>query len=111
MTGYLQWAAKTKIYADDTHIYITMKPRQEVTGACMEQFVTDVRIWMKTNFLKLNDSKTEVTFGSTQQLEKIKLQALRVGDCLVRVIHSIRKSWCPVCCREDDGVACDCCIK
>ena len=41
---------------------------------------------MKTNSLKLNDSKTEVlVFGSAQQLKKITLQALRVGDCVVRV--------------------------
>ncbi|KAK2176161.1 hypothetical protein NP493_678g01057 [Ridgeia piscesae] len=39
---------------------------------------------MKTNSLNLNDSKTEViVFGSAQQLNKMKLQALRVGDCLV----------------------------
>ena len=46
---------------------------------------------MKTNSLKLNDSKTEViVFCSAQQLKKIKLQALRVGDCLVGVTHSVR---------------------
>ena len=46
---------------------------------------------MKTNSLKSNDSKTEVIiFGSVQQLKKIKLQALSVGDCLVRVTHSVR---------------------
>ena len=28
-------------------------------------------------------------FGSAQQLKKIKVQALRVDDCLVRVIHSV----------------------
>ena len=46
---------------------------------------------MKANSFKLNDSKTEVTvFGSAQQLNKIKLQALHVGDCLVGVNHSVR---------------------
>ena len=46
---------------------------------------------MKTNSLKFNDSKTEViVFGSAQRLKKLKLQALHVGNCLVRVIHSIR---------------------
>ena len=40
--------------------------------------------------MKLNDSKTEViVFRSTQQLKKTKLQALRVGDCLVRVTHGV----------------------
>ena len=40
--------------------------------------------------MKLNDSKTEVVvFGSAQQLKEINWQALRVGDCLVRVTHSV----------------------
>ena len=46
---------------------------------------------MKTNSLKLKDSKTEViVLGSAQQLMKTKLHALRVGDCLVRVTRSVR---------------------
>ena len=80
-------------YADDTQIYITVKPHQEDNDAAvesMEQCVTEIRIWMKTNPLKLNDSKTEViVFGSAQQLKKITLQALRVGDCVVRVTDCV----------------------
>ena len=46
---------------------------------------------MKTNSLKLSDSKTEViVFGSAQQLKKITLQALRVGDCVVMVTDCVR---------------------
>ena len=46
---------------------------------------------MKTNSLKLNDSKTEViVYGSAQQLSKFTLQSLRVGDCVVRVTDSVR---------------------
>ena len=46
---------------------------------------------MKTNSLKLNDSKTEViVYGSAQHLKKFTLQSLRVGDCVVRVTDSDR---------------------
>ena len=46
---------------------------------------------MKTNSLKLNDSKTEIiVYGSAQQLKKITLQSLRVGDCVVRVTDCVR---------------------
>ena len=80
--------------ADDTQIYTTVKPHQEDTDAAVEsieQCVTEIRIWMKTNSLKLNDYKTEViVFGSAQQLKKITLQALRVGDCEVRLTHCVR---------------------
>ena len=45
---------------------------------------------MRTNSLKLNYSKTEViVFGSAQQLKKITLQTLRVGDCVVRVTDCV----------------------
>ena len=46
---------------------------------------------MKTNSFELSEFKTEViTFGSAQQLNNIELQALRIGECLVRVIQSVR---------------------
>ena len=81
-------------YANDTQIYITVKPHQEDIDAAVEsieQCVTEIRIWMKTNSLKLNDYKTEViVFGSAQQLKKITLQALPVGDCVVRVTDCVR---------------------
>ena len=54
-------------YAVDTQIYITVKPHQEDIDAVVESFeqcVTEIRIRMMTNSLKLNHSKTEVTvFG------------------------------------------------
>ena len=57
----------------------------------IEQCVTEIRIWMKANSLKLNDSKTDViVFDSAQQLKKITLQALHVGDCVVRVTDCVR---------------------
>ena len=45
-------------YADDTQIYIAVKPHQEDIDAAVEsieQCVTEIRSWMKTNSLKLND--------------------------------------------------------
>ena len=81
-------------YADDTQIYITVKPHQEDIDAAVEtieQCVAEIRSWVKTNSLKLNDSKTEViVYGSDEQLTKFTLQSLRVGDCVVRVPDSVR---------------------
>ena len=65
---------------------------------------------MKTNSLKLNESKPEaILFVSAQQLKKIKVQALRVGDCLVRVTHSVRNLGVQFDAEMTIGVACDCC--
>ena len=59
-------------YADDTQIYITVKPGQEdidTAVECIERYVTEIRIWMKTNSLKLNYLKTKViVFRTAQQL-------------------------------------------
>ena len=81
-------------YADDTQIYLTVKPHQEDIDAAVEtieQCVTEIRSWMKKNSLKLNDSKTElIVYGSAQRLKKFTLQSLRVGDCVVRVTDSVR---------------------
>ena len=42
-----------------------------------------IRIWMKKNFLKLNDDKTEVfVFGSRQQMSKITIPGVRIGDLM-----------------------------
>ena len=75
-------------------MYITVKPHQEDIDAAVEsieQCVTEIKIWMKTKSLKMNDSKTEIiVFGSAQQLKKVTLQALRVGDCVVRVTDCVR---------------------
>ena len=53
--------------------------------------VAEIRMWTSSNFLKLNDSKTEViVFGSAQQLKKTELNTIRIGYCLVTVTHDVR---------------------
>ena len=44
---------------------------------------------MNENNLLEVETKVMV-FGSAEQLTKIKLQALRLGDCLVRLTQSVR---------------------
>ena len=46
---------------------------------------------MSSNILKLNDDKTEVIiFGSAQQLKKIELHAIHIGNSLITVSHNVR---------------------
>ena len=62
-----------------TLIYISAKPMQEDMGnevsniqRCIDNI--GLRIWMKKNFFKLNDDKTEVfAFGAKQQMGKITI--------------------------------------
>ena len=49
-------------YADDTQLYMSFKPSQKDADtciSCLEDCIRDIRLWMKQNFLKLNDDKSE----------------------------------------------------
>ena len=47
----------------------------------MPQCIRAIRAWMQVDKLKLNENKTEVMLiGTRQQLSKVNLRALTVGD-------------------------------
>ena len=51
-------------YADDQQVYLSFDPSiqgdKELNVKSLEACIHDIRIWMKTNLLKLNNNKTEV---------------------------------------------------
>src|SRR4029434_5635680 len=49
-------------YADDTQLYLSMKPDEIVHLAKIETCLQDVKSWMANNFLLLNSDKTEVMY-------------------------------------------------
>ena len=64
------------LYADDMQVYMSFKP--SVPGdkiSCktrIERCIKEIRTWMRTNLLKLNDDKTEfLMLGTDQQLWKL----------------------------------------
>ena len=61
-------------YADDQQIYLSFQPSSlgssKTCLTSLQNCIKDIRLWMKTNLLKLNDSKTEfLIVGTRQQLE------------------------------------------
>ena len=72
-------------YADDSQLYLSFKPdsqaiRDEAVMA-MQHCIEDIRQWMLTDRLKLNDDKIEyLLIGTRQQLSKISAGSLAVGD-------------------------------
>ena len=63
-------------YADDTQNYHTFSPNtpgdEESCINTLECCIDDIRIWMRTNILKLNDDKMEsLIMGTLQQLAKV----------------------------------------
>ena len=46
---------------------------------------------MQVNFLKLNESKTEfIIFGTRQQLSKVGMINIRIGDDVIQNVPSVR---------------------
>ena len=70
------------LYADDTHIYISLTGDTATESLKMLQScITGVSAWMAQSKLKLNPSKTEFLIGSESQREKfINLFPLAVLD-------------------------------
>ena len=65
------------LIADDQQIYLAFNPSkkgdQEDCVRRLENYIGEIRMWMSTNMLKLNDDKTEFTiFGTRQQLTKVQ---------------------------------------
>ena len=82
------------LFADDSQLYVFVKPVQaNVDGAMgrLEKYCHDIRTLLRRNFLKLNDDKTEVLLiGSRQQLSKIALLGVTVGESLIAPATAVR---------------------
>jgi len=82
------------LYADDTQLYIACDPTAEAIEAALEKLeacISDIRIWMAQNYLKLNDDKTEfLILGAPNQLKKIKKQKLHIGESYIETTDFAR---------------------
>lgn len=64
--------------------------------AALENCIHDVRAWMKEDVPCLNDGKTEfLLIGSRQQLAKVSIDSIKVGDADIIPVSSVRNlgSW------------------
>ena len=64
------------LYADDQHLYLSFHPsRMSSHVTCLEHLeacIAEIKQWMSTNMLKLNDDKTEfIVLGTSKQLAKV----------------------------------------
>ena len=57
----------------------------------IEKCIADVRNWVASNWLFINDSKTEFMItGSHQQLAKIRVDNISVGDAMIKPVTFLR---------------------
>ena len=74
------------LYADDTQLYIAFKPSDNTSRvdaiSRIEACVEDIKIWMRNNFLKLNEDKTELIVITSKDTicEKLNI-SLNIGGC------------------------------
>ena len=82
-------------YADDTQNYHTFSPNtpgdEESCINTLKCCIDDIRIWMRTNFLKLNDDKTEfLIIGTPQQLAKVNTTSIKIGQDNIQKSEAVR---------------------
>ena len=80
------------IYADDTQLYISFKckdPLESLTR--LNMCISDIRVWMIKNKLKINDSKTEfIIFRSPHLKQNLSDLSVSVGDMQVSPSSKVR---------------------
>ena len=87
-------------YADDIQLYLSFCPSSPVNAKdavkSMNDCITDIRNWMISDKLMLNDDKTEfVLIGTRQQLAKVDIDNISVGSFDVSPVSVVRNlgSW------------------
>ena len=75
-------------YANDTQLYLSFKPQstptEEESIAAKENCIKSIRAGMIINKMKTNDIMSEfLTIGMKQQLNKVNITTLSVGDSAV----------------------------
>ena len=83
-------------FGSNNVIHLASKPNSAVTANnavnAMELCIRDLRTWMLHDKLKLNDNKTNfILIGTRQQLSKVDVDSLCVGDSIVSPIKSAKK--------------------
>ena len=86
---------ETHAYADDAQLYLSSSPdlgtnhTDEVVA--MERCISNIRMWVLMDKLKLNDDKTEfMLIGTKQQLSKVNIDSLTVGSIDVAPVSEAR---------------------
>ena len=76
-------------------MYFAFKPGcaagTEDAIAAMERCVNKIRAWMLCDKLMINDGKRElIIIGTHQQLSKVHIDSLAVGDAQVSIVQSVK---------------------
>jgi hypothetical protein len=85
------------LYADDTQMYLSFDAHDQSDFAvCLEKIkncVSDIKLWMATNMLKLNDDKTEVLYITSPYFQKtLNFSDFLIDSTLITPTRSARNT-------------------
>ncbi len=83
------------LYADDTQLYIAFSRNNSLALSSsiseIENCIGEIRSWMRSNYLKLNDEKTEAILVHSKYFSSLyQSTSIQVGDDTVHVSKSVR---------------------
>ena len=79
------------MYADDTQIYLSFNRHNSQSSLeKLEHCIQEVRQWMKENFLKLNDSKTEFLVLNSRKMIPVDQNCICIGEESVSALQSAK---------------------
>ena len=80
------------VYADDTQLYVSFKCNQPLEAILkLNSCLADIRRWMITNKLKINDSKTEfIVFRFPQLKCDLSGLSVNVGESMITQSSKVR---------------------
>lgn len=86
----VKYGCKTAIFADDTQVYLTCNNTSSVS--ILENCVSEIRRWMMSNFLALNDTKTEVICFSSKYRRNCEpaVVNVRIGETSISTTSVVR---------------------
>nr|KAG5705396.1 hypothetical protein BaRGS_011168 [Batillaria attramentaria] len=83
-------------FADDSQLYSRMQPNPAVAQAALRNLQAcsaEIKRWMLTNKLKLNDDKSEALLcGTKPSRSKLQISSVHVGDAEIPLSESSRLS-------------------
>ena len=82
-------------YADDTQLYLSFSPDSPIVQDQAIQIISncidEVRAWLVSRKMMLNDTKTEfLIIGTRQQLAKVSIDSIGVGDADIKPAQNVR---------------------
>ena len=82
-------------YADDLQNYLSFKMRIEIDKECcinnLQNCIAEIRVWVCTNLLKLNDEKTKfIMIGTRQQLARAGNAEIQIGEDMIQPTNFVR---------------------